>query len=43
MYEDQITIDQMKRKLTDLVSYLFRECDFPSGCFSNDGNRNGAT
>ncbi len=37
MYEDEITIDQMKRKLTDLVSYLFRECDFPSGCFLMTG------
>ncbi len=37
MFEDQITIDQMKRKLTDLVAYLFRECDFPSGCFLMTG------
>jgi len=37
VFEDEITIDQIKRKLTDLVAYLFRECDFPSGCFLMTG------
>ena len=37
MFEDKINIDQIKRKLTDLVSYLFRECEFPTGCFLMTG------
>jgi len=36
-FEDEIGIDQMKRKHTELVSFLFRECDFPYGCFLMTG------
>ncbi|WP_235299554.1 fumarylacetoacetate hydrolase family protein [Portibacter marinus] len=31
VFEDQISIDQMKRKHHELVEYLFRECSFPFG------------
>jgi 2-dehydro-3-deoxy-D-arabinonate dehydratase len=31
VYSNQIGIDQIKRKFTDLVAYLYRECSFPSG------------
>lgn len=36
-FEEEIGIDQMKRKHTELVSFLFRECDFPFGCFLMTG------
>ncbi|XOV92865.1 MAG: fumarylacetoacetate hydrolase family protein [Bacteroidota bacterium] len=36
-FEEEIGIDQMKRKHTELVSFLFRECDFPNGCFLMTG------
>ena len=31
VFEKSIGIDQMKRKLTDIVGYLYRECSFPHG------------
>ncbi|UWX54856.1 fumarylacetoacetate hydrolase family protein [Maribacter litopenaei] len=31
VFEGSIGIDQMKRKLTDIVGYLYRECSFPNG------------
>lgn len=31
VFEKSIGIDQMKRKLGDLVEYLYRECSFPYG------------
>lgn len=31
IFEKSIGIDQMKRKLTDLVEHLYRECTFPHG------------
>lgn len=31
VFEDSIEIIQMKRKLTDIVGYLYRECSFPHG------------
>jgi 2-dehydro-3-deoxy-D-arabinonate dehydratase len=31
VFEKSIGIDQMKRKLTDIVEYLYRECSFPYG------------
>ncbi len=31
VFSGTIKIDQMKRKLEDLVGYLYRECTFPSG------------
>lgn len=36
-FEEKIGIDQMKRSHQELVSYLFRECDFPFGCFLMTG------
>jgi 2-dehydro-3-deoxy-D-arabinonate dehydratase len=37
VFSDHISINQMKRKHTDLVSYLFRELDFPHGVFLMTG------
>jgi len=37
VFADQISINQMKRKHTDLVSYLFKEMDFPYGTFLMTG------
>jgi 2-dehydro-3-deoxy-D-arabinonate dehydratase len=37
VFSDQISINQMKRKHTELVSYLFREMDFPHGAFLMTG------
>ena len=37
MYDEQICIDQIKRKFENLVDYLFRECDFANGCFLMTG------
>ena len=31
IFEKSICIDQIKRKLTDIVGYLYRECSFPNG------------
>lgn len=31
VFEDDITIDQIKRNFTELVSYLYKECSFPQG------------
>lgn len=36
-FQDQVAISQMKRKHTELVEFLYRECDFPSGCFLMTG------
>jgi 2-dehydro-3-deoxy-D-arabinonate dehydratase len=36
-FSGEIGIDQMKRKHAELVSFLFRECDFPNGCFLMTG------
>lgn len=36
-YEGSVGINQMKRKPEELVSYLFRECSFPAGCFLMTG------
>ena len=33
VYADETTIGRMKRSFTELAHYLFRECDFPFGCF----------
>jgi len=33
VYADETTISRMKRSLTELADYLYRECDFPYGCF----------
>lgn len=37
IFEERIQLNRMKRKLEDLVAYLFRECDFPKGCFLMTG------
>ncbi len=37
LYNDQVAISQMKRSLEELVEYLFRECNFPYGCFLMTG------
>jgi len=37
MFDGNITIDQMKRNHEELVDYLFREADFPSGCYLMTG------
>ncbi len=37
MYAGQAPISQMKRGLEELVGYLFRECNFPAGCFLMTG------
>lgn len=31
VFEEDIEINQIKRKFTELVSYLYRECSFPNG------------
>ena len=36
-FEGKITIDQIKRKFEDLVSYLYRELSFPCGCLLMTG------
>lgn len=37
MYEGDTTISRMKRSLPELVAYLYRECDFPHGCYLMTG------
>jgi 2-dehydro-3-deoxy-D-arabinonate dehydratase len=37
MYEGSTTISRMKRQLPELVSYLYRECDFTAGCYLMTG------
>jgi 2-dehydro-3-deoxy-D-arabinonate dehydratase len=37
VFEGNIEINQIKRKLTELVSYLYRECSFPYGSFLMTG------
>lgn len=36
-YNDQVPISQMKRTHVELAAYLFRECDFPNGCYLMTG------
>lgn len=36
-YDGQISINQMKRKHTELIGYLFRELAFPNGCYLMTG------
>lgn len=36
-YWDCIAIDRMKRDPNELVQFLYRECDFPFGCFLMTG------
>jgi 2-dehydro-3-deoxy-D-arabinonate dehydratase len=37
VFKDSISISQMKRSHQELVDYLFRECDFPTGCYLMTG------
>jgi 2-dehydro-3-deoxy-D-arabinonate dehydratase len=37
VFGGDVAIDQIKRKLTDLVSWLYRECTFPHGCLVMTG------
>ena len=37
VYEGSIAISQIKRKLEELVSFVFRECSFPHGCLIMTG------
>ncbi|HZY39444.1 MAG TPA: fumarylacetoacetate hydrolase family protein [Mucilaginibacter sp.] len=37
VYEDSTTVSRIKRSFTELVSFLYRECDFPNGCFLMTG------
>ncbi|MEM1123623.1 MAG: fumarylacetoacetate hydrolase family protein [Bacteroidota bacterium] len=37
LYTDRVAIQQIKRSLTELVDYLFKECNFPYGCFLMTG------
>lgn len=37
MYKDEVEISMMKRSHTELVEFLFRECNFPQGCFLMTG------
>jgi len=37
MYEGNTTVSRMKRMLPELVSYLYKECDFATGCFLMTG------
>jgi len=36
-FKDSIAIDKMKRDHQELVDYLYRECDFPHGCYLMTG------
>jgi 2-dehydro-3-deoxy-D-arabinonate dehydratase len=36
-YKDEVQISQIKRELTELTHFLFRECNFPKGCFLMTG------
>ena len=37
VYHDSVQINRMKRTHAELASYLFRECEFPFGCFLMTG------
>ncbi|HEY5392524.1 MAG TPA: fumarylacetoacetate hydrolase family protein [Hanamia sp.] len=37
VFQGNIGINQMKRTLEELVSFVFRECSFPNGCFIMTG------
>ena len=37
MFSDKIAISQMKRTPEELVSFVYRECSFPHGCFIMTG------
>ncbi len=37
VFQDSIRVERIKRSFEELVAYLFRECDFPQGCFLMTG------
>ncbi len=37
VFEGSVAIDQIKRKLEELVSFVYRECSFPYGCLIMTG------
>jgi len=37
IFEGKVCIDQLKRKLEELVSFVYRECSFPAGCLIMTG------
>ncbi|HVX52615.1 MAG TPA: fumarylacetoacetate hydrolase family protein [Chitinophagaceae bacterium] len=37
MFKDTIQLNRMKRALTELASFLYRELDFPAGCYLMTG------
>jgi 2-dehydro-3-deoxy-D-arabinonate dehydratase len=37
VYQDATTVSRIKRSFTELVGYLYSECDFPVGCFLMTG------
>jgi 2-dehydro-3-deoxy-D-arabinonate dehydratase len=37
LFNDKVQINKMKRKHDELASWLFRECDFPFGCYLMTG------
>lgn len=37
VFKDEVLLSQMKRKQEELVSYVFKECSFPYGCFIMTG------
>jgi 2-dehydro-3-deoxy-D-arabinonate dehydratase len=37
VFEGKIELNRMKRTLPDLADWLFRECNFPAGCFLMTG------
>ncbi|MGF7216513.1 2-dehydro-3-deoxy-D-arabinonate dehydratase [Spirosoma lacussanchae] len=37
VFSNRIAISQMKRQHNELVSFLFRECSFPNGCYLMTG------
>lgn len=37
MYNEHVAISKIKRNFKELVSFLFRECDFPNGAFLMTG------
>lgn len=37
VYSGEVAISQIKRKLPDLASWLYRDMDFPNGCFLMTG------
>ena len=37
VYDDETEVSRIKRTFTELVSYLYSECDFPYGCYLMTG------